>query len=270
MDQRLTDLQLFYYFVESECNPIDDPLLIWITGGPSCSAIRSIFNQLGPLRFDYDNTYGKIPKLLDNPYSWMKVANVIFVDASGSGFSYAKTKDGYKTGDTLTSAAIYGFLKKWLTNHPKFLNNPLYVSGLSYSGITVPIIVQDIFNSNEARNVPKLNIKGYMIGNPLTDRFIDFNSRIQYAKNFALLSDELYESTKANCNGDYINVSPANGLYKGVFAEVDECLKDLNEHQILEPNCDDTTTMLQQWDRYSFKRSPATGRLLSTFKHLQD
>ncbi|KAL8097288.1 serine carboxypeptidase-like 3 [Apium graveolens] len=256
------DLQLFYYFVESERNPIDDPLLIWITGGPGCSAIRSFFNQLGPLRFDYDNTYGKIPKLLDNPYSWTKVASVIFVDASGSGFSYAKTKDGYKTSDTLASASIYGFLKKWLTNHPKFLNNPLYVSGLSYSGITVPIIVQDIFNGNEAGNVPKLNIKGYMIGNPLTDRFIDFNSKIEYAHNFALLSDELFESTKKNCNGDYVNVNPANGLCKRSLAEVDECLKDLNEHQILEPNCDDTTTMLQ-WNKNSFKRSPVTGRLLA-------
>ncbi|KAF1001759.1 hypothetical protein AG4045_002641 [Apium graveolens] len=175
------DLQLFYYFVESERNPIDDPLLIWITGGPGCSAIRSFFNQLGPLRFDYDNTYGKIPKLLDNPYSWTKVASVIFVDASGSGFSYAKTKDGYKTSDTLASASIYGFLKK---------------------------------------------------------------------------------STKKNCNGDYVNVNPANGLCKRSLAEVDECLKDLNEHQILEPNCDDTTTMLQ-WNKNSFKRSPVTGRLLA-------
>lgn len=41
------DLQLFYYFVESERNPVDDPILIWITGGPGCSAIRSFFNQLG-------------------------------------------------------------------------------------------------------------------------------------------------------------------------------------------------------------------------------
>ena len=38
-------------------------------------------------------------------------------------------------------------------------------------------------------------LQGYMIGNPLTDRFIDFNSRMQFAHNFALLSDELYEVT---------------------------------------------------------------------------
>ena len=41
------DLQLFYYFVESERNPVDDPVLIWITGGPGCAALRPFFNQLG-------------------------------------------------------------------------------------------------------------------------------------------------------------------------------------------------------------------------------
>ncbi|KAK1359063.1 Serine carboxypeptidase-like 18 [Heracleum sosnowskyi] len=260
------DLQLFYYFVESERNPIDDPLLIWITGGPGCSALRPFFNQLGPLIFDYHDTYEKIPKLLVNPYSWTKVASVIFVDASGSGFSYANTKDGLKTSDTLTSASIYEFLRKWLTDHPAFLNNPLYVSGLSYSGITVPVMVQDIINGNEAGNVPGLNIKGYMIGNPLTDRFIDFNSRIKFAHNFALLSDELYESTKASCNGDYVNVNPANGFCNRALAEVDKCLKDLNEHQILELNCDHMT-VLQQWNKNSFKRNPVTGRVLA---QLQD
>lgn len=40
--------------------------------------------------------------------------------------------------------------------------------------------------------------------------------------------DENLQSTKANCNGDYINVNHANGLCKRALAEVDEVMHTYN------------------------------------------
>ncbi|GJV51315.1 serine carboxypeptidase-like protein 13, partial [Tanacetum coccineum] len=40
------DVQLFYYFIESESNPGLDPLMLWITGGPGCSSISGILYEI--------------------------------------------------------------------------------------------------------------------------------------------------------------------------------------------------------------------------------
>lgn len=250
------DLVLFYYFVESERNATKDPLLVWITGGPGCSSFRSFMFQIGPLKFDFLDTTKEIPDLQLNPYSWTKFANIIFIDLPVTGFTYSKSPETYKSSDTLSAKYTYEFLGKWLKKHPQFSSNPLYLTGVSYSGITIPITVQEIFNGNEAGNEPKINIEGYVIGNPLTDRNIDFNARIPYAHQMALLSDEFFESTKANCNGDYINVHPSNTLCQTDLQEVEQSLENVCYYHILEDVCNiDTRTrsLLENTDSSSDK-----------------
>jgi hypothetical protein len=39
--------EVFYYFIESENNPMEDPLLLWLTGGPGCSGFSGIFFEIG-------------------------------------------------------------------------------------------------------------------------------------------------------------------------------------------------------------------------------
>ncbi|KAG8650590.1 serine carboxypeptidase-like 17 isoform X3 [Manihot esculenta] len=207
------ELQFFYYLFESERNPKDDPLVLWFSGGPGCSVLSAIVYQNGPLIFDYANSTGNIPSLMLRPYYWTKVANILYLDTPvGTGFSYSTTWEGYKTGDLSSAEKAYEFLIKWLMEHPKFLSNPLYIGTDSYGGLTAPIIVQKISDGNDKGSKPRVNLKGLILGNPLTDFKYDLNSRIAYAHQKELISNKLYQSTKKNCKGEYLSPDRSNKL----------------------------------------------------------
>lgn len=114
----------------------------------------------GPLYFDDMEYNGSLPTLSLNPHSWTKVASIIFLDLPvKTGFSYATTEKANHTDNLQTGEHAYQFLQKWLTNHSKFLQSPIYISGDSYSGTTVPIVVQTISNGNDAKTKPMINLK---------------------------------------------------------------------------------------------------------------
>ncbi|GMP93258.1 hypothetical protein CsSME_00043167 [Camellia sinensis var. sinensis] len=146
------DVQLFYYFVKSESNPKEDPLVLWLTGGPGCSGFSAFIYELGPLNFEVKQNDGSLPTLVLNPNSWSKVASIIYVDLSvDTGFSYGTTSLASKSIDLQSCDHAYEFLRKWLIDHLEFLSNPIYVGGDSYSGLTVPIVVQLISNGKKLK-----------------------------------------------------------------------------------------------------------------------
>lgn len=242
----LEDVQLFYYFIESEGSPENDPLLLWLTGGPGCSAFSGFVYEIGPLNFNFTDSRegGGLPTFSLNPYSWTKVANIIFLDAPvGTGFSYSTTFEGYIVDDKLSVALNYEFLRKWLLNHPQFLKNQLYISGDSYSGIIVPMLAYEISQGNEVRLEPQMNLQGYILGNPLIDTHTYLNSRIPYAHKMALLSDSLFESTRTSCNGEYVNIDPSNAECVKNMELVNTCIDKIYLGQILEPVCPDLSSL---------------------------
>ncbi|XP_019165304.1 PREDICTED: serine carboxypeptidase-like 13 [Ipomoea nil] len=232
------EVQLFYYFIESEKSPESDPLLLWLSGGPGCSSLAGLLYEIGPFTINYANSTGDIPALEMNQYAWTKVANIIFLDQpAGTGFSYAKTPEAYMSNDTISAQLAYDFLIQWLLDHPNFLSNPLYIAGDSYMGIIVPQIVRKIYDGLESGIEPRLNIKGYVEGNPVTHKYADPNGVIEYAYRMGLLSDNLYKSTKVSCNGDYIGEHPQNAACQFDLQRVLKCTGKINEAQILEPKC---------------------------------
>ncbi|GLJ08403.1 hypothetical protein SUGI_0088070, partial [Cryptomeria japonica] len=225
---------LSYYFVESERNPNKDPVLLWLTGGPGCSSFTGFAYEIGPMYFDLNYT-GDLPKLIDNPHSWTKVCNIIFLDSpAGTGFSYSNTTEDYIFGEFKIVSDVYIFLTKWFEAYPEFLSNPLYIGGDSYSGVIVPMLTQKIADGIEAGAKPVLNMKGYLVGNGKTDDKFDL-AQVPFAHGMALISDETYETTKEACKGNYSStnsscLSKLQSIYQRLFVQ-------LNTANILDPSC---------------------------------
>ncbi|WCJ18015.1 serine carboxypeptidase-like 6 [Euphorbia peplus] len=232
------EVQIFYYFFESERNAEKDPLLVWITGGPGCSVLTAVLYQSGPIMFNYTNSRAGKPTLIINPYSWTKFANMLYLDFPvGTGFSYSTTWEGYKISDSISATHANHFLRKWLRAHPNFLSNPLFFGGDSYSGILVPTIVQEISKGNLRGNKPKINLKGYILGNPLTDFKYDLGSRIEFAHLNQLISEQLYQDIEENCKSEYVYPDRSNDICVKGLQFVNETLEKVYPSNIYEPKC---------------------------------
>ncbi|XP_039158392.1 serine carboxypeptidase-like 18 [Eucalyptus grandis] len=119
--------------------------------------------------------------------------------------------------------------------HPCFLND----------------VMSQIFLGNEVGHLPPLNIKGYLLGNPLTDVLYDLNSRVVFAHRKALISNEIYESAKNNCKGEYMHVDPENVDCGVDLQSVVKCIEKIFNAHILEPKCGtlNPTPNFLKWDR---------------------
>ncbi|XP_019101295.1 PREDICTED: serine carboxypeptidase-like 9 isoform X4 [Camelina sativa] len=236
------EAQLFYYFIKSENNPKEDPLLLWLNGGPGCSSLTALLSEIGPVALKSEVYNGSVPSMFSTTYSWTKVANIIFLDQPvGAGFSYSRTSLD-KTSDTNEVKMIHEFLQKWLSKHPQFISNPFYATGDSYAGMIVPVLVDEISKGNYICCNPPINLQGYVLGNPITHDQVELDYRIPFVHGMSLISDELYQSLKRFCKGNYYNVDPRNTKCLKVVQEYHKCTDKINIHHILFPNCDDTIT----------------------------
>ncbi|KAF7825886.1 serine carboxypeptidase-like 20 [Senna tora] len=230
---------LYYYFVVSESKPFEDPLVLWLNGGPGCSSFDGFIYEHGP--FNFEKNGGNLPKLHLNPYSWSKVSNIIYLDSpAGVGFSYSKNESDYQTGDKKTAIDTHTFLLKWFELYPEFLRNPLYLSGESYAGIYVPTLANEIVKGIDAGVKPTLNFKGYMVGNGVTDEVFDGNALVPFTHGMGLISDDLYQEVVSECDGNFYK--PLSQSCADKLAKVDEDVSGLNIYDILEPCYHGTTT----------------------------
>lgn len=155
--------QMFYWFFESQNDPENAPLLIWLTGGPGCSSELALAFENGPW-FIVKDAQGK-NKFETNPNSWNTNANLLFIDQPiGTGYSFGEP-DKYATNQDMIKEYFVQFYEGWLAldDFKKFKGHPLFISGESYAGHYIPQVGNALyFRSLEN---PDINLKGLAIGN---------------------------------------------------------------------------------------------------------
>ena len=176
---------LWFIFFESRSNPKEDPVVLWLNGGPGCSSSTGLLFELGPCNVADEGRSTK-----RNPHSWNSKANLLFLDQPVDvGYSYS---DNDQVNNSPAAAEdVYAFLQLFFTKFPQYSKLPFTASGESYAGTYLPNIASTIYKKNKnlalARYTnpelaPKhINLDTVMIGNGLTSPQYQFPSVPEYA-----------------------------------------------------------------------------------------
>ena len=199
--------KLHYWFIESERSPSDDPLVLWLNGGPGCSSLLGLLTEQGPYRINRTDP----TQLLPNEFRWNKVANVLFLEApAGVGFSYRENSEDYETNDDQTAKDNHEAVRSFFAKFPQFKTNAFFVTGESYAGIYVPTLATTIL-----RQSPDINLQGFAIGNGYLDQVMLGDSLILFGYFHGVYGKTVWTNLVKSCCPSnvtsFFDPSQANG-----------------------------------------------------------
>lgn len=141
---------LFFWFFPSQNNPAEDPVSIWLQGGPGSTSFFGLLTENGPYNLNLDG------ELELREYSWNRNSSIIFIDNPvGTGYSYTGSLDCYTTEQTQVGRDLLNALEQFFLVFPEYKKNDFYVTGESFGGHYVPAVSYAIHTSNSS-----INLKG--------------------------------------------------------------------------------------------------------------
>ena len=236
----------FYFWgFESRHEPEKNPLTLWLTGGPGCSSMTGLLQELGPCLATKDSGHGKISTKA-NPYSWVQKSNLIFLDQPiGVGFSYASWKNGTRTKKKSPATRVFSsqqgardlsaFMHLLATHNDgpfgSYKNDSsvhlrdFHVAGESYAGLYIPLMVDQIltdnalYEKNPEQGLKPLPVQSMLIGNGMTSPKHLYQAYYDYA------------CTKKSGHKPFLAKSTCREMKKHLptcLAKVDKCNKKYN------------------------------------------
>lgn len=141
----------FFYvaYTMDDADPADRPLLFCFNGGPGSSTVWLNLGLFGPKRMAFDEDgfkMGMQGRLVDNEHSILDVADVVCIDAMGTGFSRTEKKGEEKKFHHFDKdiEAFSEFIVHYLNRNGRWAS-PKYLAGESYGTLRGAGIARELF-----------------------------------------------------------------------------------------------------------------------------
>jgi len=141
----------FFYvaYTADDADPAERPLLFCFNGGPGSSTVWLHLGLFGPRRMEFDQEGFKVGmqgRLIHNEHSILDVADVVCVDAIGTGFSATEDKDEEEEFHHFKHdvEAFSHFIVHFLNKSSRWVS-PKYLAGESYGTLRGAAIARDLF-----------------------------------------------------------------------------------------------------------------------------
>ncbi len=135
-----SEIEAYIFYMAYTLNGVEDktkrPLIFVFNGGPGSASVWLHLGAVGPKRVKMQDE-GWLPappyQLVANEYTWLDIADLVFVDPVGTGYSYAVKSDNNKKywniqGDL---ESVGEFIRLYLVESERW-TSPLFLAGESY------------------------------------------------------------------------------------------------------------------------------------------
>lgn len=125
-----------FAYTRDGADPHLRPVIFLFNGGPIVASMYIHIGGLGPKRIAFPDDVKAPPssfKLVDNPFSPLDAADLVFVDPASTGYSRVLPGVDPKAFASVKAdaAQIAGFIRQWVKDHGRS-GAPIYVMGESY------------------------------------------------------------------------------------------------------------------------------------------
>ncbi len=148
--------RVWYSFHPAKSGRKNKPLAVFFNGGPGAGTTPVLFAfNTAPKTFELDlhlqdHQTPQVKDLITNPNSWTSFANLLYIDAPATGFSYPlKDADGQErdigTDIDRDASNFVRVLLRFLGRHPALRKNRVILVGESYGGVRATLMLKQLY-----------------------------------------------------------------------------------------------------------------------------